>query len=311
MPQVLPPWPRLTLSEWEGTRDAIHLWTQIVGKIRLGVAPMVNHWWQVVLYVSARGLTTSLMHVGNIGLEIEFDFIDHHLYFRTSGGRTIALALRSGSIADFYSAVIASLDELGLSVPIYPQPAEIADAIPFSEDVKQREYDPEAAHRFWLGLTQIERVMQLFRARFSGKVSPVHYFWGAADLAVSRFSGRTAPRHPGGVPNCPDWVQELAYSHEVSSCGYWPGGSEEGSFYAYAYPVPEGFSEWRVEPAAASFDSQLGEFLLPYSAVRESADPDAELLAFFQSTYEAAATLARWDREAFETAASHRTRRTS
>jgi hypothetical protein len=296
------PWPSLTLSEWEGTRDAIHMWTQIVGKIRLALAPMVNHWWQVPLYVSARGLTTSLMPAGSMGLEIEFDFIDHRLDFRTSDGRTETLALQAGSIADFYRSVTAGLGQVGLSVPILPRPVEVADALPFPDDVAHREYDPDAAHRFWLALVQAERVMAVFRGRFCGKVSPVHFFWGAPDLAVTRFSGRRAPRHPGGVPNCPDWVQELAYSHELSSCGFWPGGSEEGSFYAYAYPTPEGFSDWPVEPAGAYFDQQLGEFILPYAAVRTADDPDATLLAFFESTYEAAASLARWDRASLEVA---------
>ena len=197
---------------------------------------------------------------------------------------------------------MSALAEIGVFVEMLARPVELPDATPFLQDTAARPYDRDASHRFWLALVQMSRVMGRFRARYQGKVSPVHFFWGAADLAVTRFSGRRAPKHPGGVPNCADWVQELAYSHEVSSCGFWPGGSEEGSFYAYAYPVPEGFSAWRVEPSEAYFDEQLGEFLLPYRVVRHAADPDAVLLGFFQSTYEAAAELAGWDRASLEVA---------
>ena len=293
-------WPELTLSEWEGTKDALHLWTQVVGKVRLGLAPMVNHWWQVPLYVSARGLTTSLMHAGGRGLEMEFDFVDQVLDIRTTDRQRRTVALAPRSVADFYEATLSALADVGVSVHIFPRPEEMSDATPFPEDTEPRPYDGEAARRFWLALAQAHRVMTLFRARYQGKVSPVHFFWGAADLAVTRFSGRRAPRHPGGVPNCPDWVQELAYSHEVSSCGLWPGGSDEGSFYAYAYPVPDGFAARPVQPAAAYFDQELGEFILPYRQVRLADDPDAVLLAFFQSTYEAAAELAGWDRNSLE-----------
>jgi hypothetical protein len=293
-------WPELTLSEWEGTKDALHLWTQVVGKVRLGLAPMVNHWWQVPLYVSARGLTTSLMHAAGRGLEMEFDFVDQVLDIRTTDGQRRSVALVPCSVADFYETTLSALADVDVSVRIFPQPQEMSDATPFPEDTEPRPYDGEAARRFWLALVQANRVMTLFRARYQGKVSPVHFFWGAADLAVTRFSGRRAPRHPGGVPNCPDWVQELAYSHEVSSCGFWPGGSDEGSFYAYAYPVPDGFADWSVQPAAAYFDQQLGEYILPYRDVRLADDPDAVLLAFFQSTYEAAAELAVWDRSSLE-----------
>ena len=293
-------WPELTLSEWEGTKDALHLWTQVVGKVRLGLAPMINHWWQVPLYVSARGLTTSLMHAAGRGLEMEFDFVDQVLDIRTTDGQRRSVALVPCSVADFYETTLSALADVDVSVRIFPQPQEMSDATPFPEDIEPRPYDGEAARRFWLALVQANRVMTLFRARYQGKVSPVHFFWGAADLAVTRFSGRRAPRHPGGVPNCPDWVQELAYSHEVSSCGFWPGGSDEGSFYAYAYPVPDGFADWSVQPAAAYFDQQLGEYILPYRDVRLADDPDAVLLAFFQSTYEAAAELAVWDRSSLE-----------
>ena len=293
-------WPELTLSGWEDTRDTLQLWTQVVGKVRLALEPMINHWWQVPFYVSARGLTTSLMHAGGRGLEIEFDFIDHRLNLRTSDGRIEEVTLEPRTVASFYQETMEALKNLGVAVTIFPRPVELADVIRFPDDEVHRSYDTDAVRRFWLALVQSHRVMTLFRARFIGKVSPVHFFWGAADLAVSRFSGRRAPKHPGGVPNCPDLVQELGYSHELSSCGYWPGGRAEGSFYAYAYPQPDGFADWPVVPEAAYFDSDLGEFILPYVAVRTADDPDALLLAFFQSTYEAAAELAQWDRNALE-----------
>jgi len=293
-------WPELTLSAWEDTRDTLHMWLQIVGKVRLALEPMVNHWWQVPLYVSARGLTTSLMHDGDTGLEIEFDFIDHVLKIRTSDGGAGRVRLEPQSVASFYADTMAALDDVGVNVEIMARPVEVPTAIPFAEDDEHHSYDPDAVHRFWRALVQAHRVMSIFRGRFMGKSSPVHFFWGAADLATTRFSGRTAPTHPGGVPNCPDRVQQLAYSHEVSSCGFWPGGADEGAFYAYAYPQPDGFAQWPVEPAAASYDETLGEFILPYRAVRTSDDPDQMLLTFFQSTYEAAAELARWDRSALE-----------
>jgi hypothetical protein len=261
---------------------------------------MVNHWWQVPLYVSARGLTTSLMHAGGRGVEIEFDFVDHRLDVRTTDGGMRTVPLAPGPVAGFYTATMAALADLGVRVRIWPHPTELPSAVPFGEDTEDRPYDADAVQRLWLALVQIQRVMYAFRARFQGKVSPVHFFWGADDLAVTRFSGRTAPRHRGGVVNCPDWVQQMAYSHEVSSCGYWPGGSDEGTFYSYAYPEPPGFAERPIEPAAASYEASLGEFVLPYTAVREAADPDATLLSFFQSTYEAAADLATWDRAALE-----------
>jgi hypothetical protein len=294
------PWPELTLSQWEDTRDTLQLWTQVVGKIRLGLEPMVNQWWQVTLYVSARGLTTSLMPAGQAGLEIEFNFLDQVLDLRTSEGKSQQVQLVPGSVADFYQATTDALRALDVEVHILPRPVEMAEAIPFPEDQRYRAYDAGAAHRFWQALVQIDRVMSRFRSGFIGKVSPVHFFWGGADMAVTRFSGRRAPPHPGGVPNCADWVQQLAYSHEVSSCGFWPGGSEEGSFYSYAYPQPDGFADWPVQPAAAHFDPQLGEFLLPYREVRLADDPDALLLTFFQSTYVAAAELAAWDRAELE-----------
>jgi hypothetical protein len=293
-------WPDLTLTTWGETRDTLHLWTQVVGKVRLGLEPMRNHWWQVALYVSARGLTTSLMptHDGR-GLEIEFDFVDEVLRLQTTDGRERRVSLVPQTVADFYAATMAELAELDVAVPVFPRPAEIADAIPFPDDVQHGSFDIAAAQRFWRALVQADRVMRIFRDRFVGKSSPVHFFWGAADLAVTRFSGRTAPRHPGGVPNCPDRVQVLAYSHELHSCGFWPGG-EEGSFYAYAYPQPDGFAQFPIVPEAAFYDTDAGEFILPYAAVRAAADPDAMLLSFFQSSYEAAAELGAWDRAALE-----------
>jgi hypothetical protein len=297
-------WPELTLSAWQDTRDTLQLWTQVVGKVRMALEPMVNHWWQVPLYVSTRGLTTSLMHAGGRGLEIEFDFVDHALQLRTSDGQIRSVALEPRSVSSFYNATMRALEELGVSVTIFPRPVELPDVIRFPDDEQHRSYDADAAQRFWLALLQTHRVMAQFRARFIGKVSPVHFFWGAADLAVSRFSGRQAPKHPGGVPNCADWVQEMAYSHELSSCGFWPGGSAEGSFYSYAYPQPDGFAEWAVKPDAASYDPSLGEFILPYAAVRTAPDPTEMLLEFFQSTYEAAAELAGWNRTELEAAPS-------
>ena len=299
-------WPDLRVSAWEDTRDTLHMWTQVVGKIKLALNPMVNHWWHVPLYVSPRGLTTSLVHTGDRGLEIEFDFVDHRLQVRTTDGAQRDLRLEPRTVASFYEATMTALDELGVRVHVYPRPCEVAEAIPFDKDEVHRSYDAPAARRFWLALVQIHGVLLRFRAGFSGKASPVHFFWGAADLCTTRFSGRSAPKHPGGVPNCPDWVQQLAYSHEVSSCGYWPGADEEGVFYAYAYPEPPGFADWPVEPAGAFYDTELGEFLLPYTAVRTAPDPEATLLSFCQSTYEAAATLGGWDRAALETDAGVR-----
>ena len=293
-------WPRLTVSEWADTRDTFHMWSQVVGKVRLALMPMVNHWWQVTLYVSARGLTTSLMHAGPIGVEMEFDFIDHVLAIRTTDGRRRAVKLEPRSVASFYGETMTSLRELGTTVAIFPEPAEVVEAIPFPEDEIHRSYDPVAMQRFWRALLRMHDVMLRFRSGFVGKASPVHFFWGGFDLAVTRFSGRRAPQHPGGVPHCPDWVQTLAYSHEVSSCGYWPNGGEEGMFYSYAYPQPEGFADWPVAPESAFFDSTLGEFVLPYAAVREAEDPPSTLLTFFQSTYDAAAELARWNRAELE-----------
>ena len=219
------PWPDLTLSGWQDTRDTLHMWTQVVGKVRLALEPMINHWWQVTLYVSARGLTTSIMPTGDRGLEIEFDFVDHVLDLRATDGARRQVPLEPRSVASFYQATMAALADIGVPVTINTRPQEVVEAIPFDKDEVHRSYDPAAVHRFWLGLVRMHDVLLRFRSGFIGKASPVHFFWGGADLCTTRFSGRPAPRHRGGVPNCPDWVQELAYSHEVSSCGYWPGGS--------------------------------------------------------------------------------------
>jgi hypothetical protein len=240
------------------------------------------------------------MHAGDIGLEMEFDLIEHRLVLRTTDGQRAEVGLEPQSVARFYEATMAALGDLGISVSILARPVEVAEAIPFAEDEKHHAYDTGAVHDFWRALVHAHRVMTRFRNRFIGKASPVHFFWGAIDLATTRFSGREAPKHPGGAPNCADWVMELAYSHEVSSCGFWPGGSAEGSFYSYAYPEPEGYAEWPVEPEAASYDPTLGEFILPYGTVRTAADPESVLLTFFQSTYEAAAELASWDRSGLE-----------
>ncbi|MDQ1435842.1 MAG: hypothetical protein QOF59_2658 [Actinomycetota bacterium] len=293
-------WPDLTLATWEDTRDTVHMWTQVVGKVRLALEPRLNHWWGVTLYVSARGLTTGLMYASEVGIEMEFDFVDHVLRLRTTDDQLRTVALEPRSVASFYEATMTALQELGVRVRILARPVEIREAIPFAEDVRHSSYDAAAMHRYWRALLQIDRVMRGFRARFVGKASPVHFFWGGFDLATTRFSGRPAPPHPGGVPNCADWVMQEAYSHEVSSCGFWPAGSEEGSFYSYAYPEPEGFRSWPVVPDSARYDADLGEFVLPYRSVRTAADPDAVLLAFLQSTYEAAAERAGWDRTALE-----------
>jgi hypothetical protein len=293
-------WPELTLVDWADTRETVHRWTQVVGKVRLALEPWVNHWWQIPFYVSARGLTTSMMHATDRSLEIEFDFIDHVLAMRTTHGEQRLIGLEPRSVADFADEALSVLAELGVVVDILGRPVEIPDATPFADDTAHASYDRAAIERFWRALVEIDRVLDRFRGRFIGKASPVHFFWGGFDMAATRFSGRTAPRHPGGVPNCADWVMHDAYSHEVSSCGYWPGGSEEGSFYSYAYPEPDGFSALRVAPADAYYDGTLMEFILPYRAVRTAADPDATLLAFLQSTYEAAATTGNWDRAALE-----------
>ncbi len=293
-------WPELSFPEWQETCATLHLWAQIIGKVRLALAPPVNHWWQVTLYVTPRGLTTSSIPYGTSTFAIDFDFLDHTLRIATSDGRVSTRPLRAEPVADFYAATVASLRDLDLKVPIWSTPVEIEAPIPFEQDYQHAAYDPDAAQRFWRVLVQTDRVFTEFRSRFLGKVSPVHLFWGGLDLAVTRFSGRRAPVH-GPVPNIADFVVQEAYSHEVSSLGFWPGGPlSEPIFYAYAYPEPEGFKETRVEPDGACYSPDLGEFVLPYEVVRTAASPDAALLSFAQSTYAAAANLARWERAALE-----------
>jgi Family of unknown function (DUF5996) len=297
-------WPELPYTAWRDTCATLQLWTQIVGKIRLSLTPWLNHSWQVTLYVTARGLTTMPIDDGKRALEIAFDFVDHVVRIDTSDGRQLKVPLRAQPVAEFFTAVKAALAEAGVHVDIDETPNELADPIRFSEDRVHAAYDADYAQRFWRVLLQCDRVFKLFRTGFIGKASPVHFFWGSFDFAVTRFSGRRAPLHPGGIPHLPDAVTREAYSHEVSSAGFWPGGGaiDYAAFYSYAYPTPDGFGKSRVRPAAAFFSQELGEFLLPYDAVRTAADPDALLLEFLQSTYEAAANLAHWDRAAFECA---------
>jgi hypothetical protein len=295
-------WPALPLASWRESCETLQLWTQIVGKIRLAQAPFANHWWQVPLYVTARGLTTSLMPYGSLGFQIDFDFIDHRLVIATSDGRGEFLALAPFSVARFYREVMARLRALGIEVAIWTMPVEIPDAAPFDTDEIHAAYDADYVGRFWRILVQCDRLFSLFRSGFLGKVSPVHFFWGSFDLAITRFSGRRAPRHPGGAPNLANWVMQEAYSHEVSSCGFWPGGAAfpEPAFYAYAYPQPTGFADYKVQPSAAFYDRETGEFLLPYDKVREAASPDKTVTSFLQSTYLAAADLGGWDRAGLE-----------
>ncbi len=293
-------WPALPLAAWQDTRDTLHLWTQMVGKLRLALTPWLNHSWHVALYVTARGLTTTPMPWRDGSLEIEFDFIDHVLWLRLSSGHVRQLMLRPVTVAEFYADLRIALDELGVAATINPMPCEIADGIPFDQDERHKSYDGDAARRFWRVLLSAHEVLSHFRTGFLGKVSPVHFFWGSFDLAVTRFSGRAAPRHPGGVPHLPDAVAQEAYSHEVSSAGFWPGGQgADAAFYSYAYPAPAGFAAARVKPAAF-WSKELGEFLLPYEAMRSAPDPDGALMDFLQSTYAAAADLAKWDRAALE-----------
>jgi hypothetical protein len=278
------------------------MWTQIVGKIRLAWTPWVNHSWHVTLYVTARGLTTSPIPYGTRSFQIDFDFIDHRLVLQTHDGAVRTVALRPRSVADFYRETMEALKELDLATPIHTLPNEIPDPIPFDQDEQHGSYDAEYAHRFWRILVQADRVMKSFRGRFTGKCSPVHFFWGSFDLAVTRFSGRTAPPHPGGVPHLPDAITREAYSHQVSSCGFWPGSGPVAypAFYSYAYPTPPGFRDARIRPPGAMYSAELGEFVLPYDAIRTAEEPDAVLLEFLQSTYEAAANLGAWDRSALE-----------
>jgi len=289
-------WPSLPLEAWRDTYATLHMWTQVIGKIRLALAPMVSHWWQVTLYVTPRGLTTSPIPYGTRLFQIDFDFLDHKLLIQTADGETRTLALGPRSVADFYRETMAALRSLGIEVRIWTTPVEVEDRTPFEQDHKHAAYDPNYAQ-------QATRVLTDFRSRFIGKVSPVHFFWGAFDLAITRFSGRPAPQHPG-APYLAKFVAREAYSHEVSSCGFWPGGGpvDRAVFYAYAYPEPEGFNKYPIHPQEAFYSEALREFLLPYDAVRTAESPDQILLAFLQSTYEAAANLGKWDRAAIERA---------
>jgi hypothetical protein len=295
-------WPELELGAWTDTCATLHLYTQIVGKVRLARTPWMNHSWHTTLYVSARGLTTSPIPHGERSFAIDLDFVDHQIVVHVSDGRTGGFALEPMSVADFYSRLMGALDALSLPVTICRKPNEISEAIRFDLDETHRSYDAAFVNRYWRILVQSARVFTRFRSRFAGKCSPVHYFWGAPDLAVTRFSGRAAPEHPGGVPNLPDWVAKDAYSHEVSSCGFWPGGGPVPypAFYSYAYPEPPGYADADLSATGAAYNTDLREFILPYDVVRESASPDDTLLEFLQATYEAAADLAGWDRATLE-----------
>jgi Family of unknown function (DUF5996) len=295
-------WPELRYDEWKDTCATLHLWTQIVGKIRLVCTPWINHSWHATLYPTVRGLTTSSIPYDRSSFRIDFDFIDHELRIERDDGRRALVGLHARSVADFHADVMARLAALDLDVRIHELPNEIADPIPFPEDLVHASYDADSAHRFWRVLASAARVFTDFRGEFRGKASPAHFFWGSFDLAVTRFSGRPAPQHPGGVLHLPDWVCREAYSHEVSSAGFWPGGEAHphAVFYSYAYPVPSGMSERSVRPEGAVWSPELGEFVLPYATMRGTVDPDATLMAFLQSTYEAAADLAGWNREQLE-----------
>jgi hypothetical protein len=296
-------WPKLPLEAWQDTYATLHMWTQIVGKIKLRLAPMINHWWQVALYINARGFTTLPVPFRSMYCQIDFDFINHEMRIMTDTGNSRSVELKPRSVADFYSATMEALDSLGIEASIWTTPVEIPERIPFEQDTTHCAYDPEYAQCHWRVLVQADRVLKEFRSRFIGKVSPVHFFWGAFDLAVTRFSGRRAPEHPG-VPNVGRSVMVEAYSHEVSSCGFWPGsGLGEPAFYAYAYPEPDAFKEYAVKPREAYYSRDWREFILPYAAVRTAESPDEKLLAFLQSTYEAAATLGKWDRTSLERSA--------
>ena len=301
------PWPELPFAEWSDTCATLQLWTQVVGKIRLAHAPLINHWWQVPLYVTTRGLTTSPIPYGSRTFQLDFDFMDHRLIVQTSDGGTETIPLIPRSVADFYAEVMARLRALGLETRIWTMPVEIPDAIPFEQDHQHASYDADYAQRFWRSLVQADRLCTRFRARFLGKVSPVHFFWGSFDLAVTRFSGRPAPRLASDSPHLGQWVMQEAYSHEVSSCGFWPGndGFGQAAFYSYAYPEPAGFGAAPIRPDAAAYNADVGQFILPYDAVRRAPSPDDSVLQFLMSSYAAAADLAHWDRASLERPPAH------
>jgi hypothetical protein len=295
------PWPALPFEAWKETCATLHMWTQIVGKIRLVQTPWINHSWHVPLYLTARGLTTSPIRYDSRLFQIDFDFIDHRLRVTDSDGGVFEMALEPRSVASFYGEFMAGLRGMGIDVRIWSRPVEVADAIRFEEDELHAAYDPDHARACWRGLVEADRVMKAYQSGFVGKASPVQFFWGSFDLATARYSGRPAPRHPGGAPNCPDWVMVEAYSREEVSVGWWPAGDEGGPmFYAYAYPEPAAYRSAALRPSEATFDQRYGEFLLPYDSVRRAADPDAAALAFFQSVYEAGAGLGKWDRAMLE-----------
>ncbi|MDN4480258.1 DUF5996 family protein [Demequina muriae] len=293
-------WPRLKVADWTATRDTLHMWTQIVGKVRLVSAPLMNHWWHVTLYVTPRGLSTGSIPAGRRLFDIEFDFIDHELRMRTSDGDARTIRLEAKPVSVFHAQALKALHELGIEAEISATPNEVHPAIPFADDTEHCSYDPAAARLFWEQLMQAHRVIEEFRSHFLGKVSPVHFFWGAMDLACTRFSGRGAPVHPGGAPNVGDWVMVEGYSRELFSCGFWPGGGEEGAFYAYAYPEPDGFADHPIGPDGAYYSVDNGQFLLPYEAVATAEDPDQAVSEFLHASYRAAAKNGGWDRDALE-----------
>jgi hypothetical protein len=295
-------WPDIPYAPWKDTCQTLHLWTQIVGKYRLARSPWVNHSWHATLYVTPRGLTTSPIPADTRSVQFDFDLADHRLVGSSSSGRLESFALEPMTVAEFHARFVRLTQDLDAATPIHAMPNEVSDPIPFERDTAHASYDAEAVHRFWRALVQVDRVLKVFRTGFLGKVSPVHLFWGSFDMAVTRFSGRTAPVHPGGIPGLPDAVTREAYSHEVSSAGFWPGGGpvDYPAFYSYAYPAPAGFSSQRVMPDAAFFHETAGEFIVPYDAIREAGDPDRELLGFLETTYEAAARLGNWDRASLE-----------
>jgi Family of unknown function (DUF5996) len=297
-----PRWPELPYAAWKDTCATLQLWTQVIGKVQLSLTPWLNHSWHVALHVTARGLGTPPIAYDGRAFTIEFDFIDHVLWLRTSDGHFRQLMLKPMTVAEFYADVLVALRELGIAVRINEMPNEIPGAVPFPQDRAHASYDGAFAEKFWRVLIRSHEAFSHFRTGFLGKASPVHFFWGSFDLAVTRFSGRRAPPHPGGVPNLPDAVSREAYSHEVSSAGFWPGGGaiDYPAFYSYAYPAPEGFAAAKVAPAEAFWSKDLGEFILPYDAVRTAREPEAALMAFLQSTYAAAADLGRWDRKELE-----------
>jgi hypothetical protein len=295
-------WPELDYAEGRATLETLHLWAQIVGKVRLALSPWINHSWHATLYVTGRGLTTSPIPHGARSFEIEFDFVDHLLLVNAPDRRGWRMALEARSVASFYAELMSALDDLGLPVQIHGSPNELVDPIPFADDETHTSYDADYANRFWRVLAHSERVFTWFRAGFLGKVSPVHLFWGSFDLAVTRFSGRPAPLHPGGIPNLPDRVTREAYSHEVSSAGFWAGNEmvPYPAYYSYAYPTPAGFGDAATGVPEATWNAELGEYLLPYEAVRTAPDPEDLLKRFLDATYEAAADLGAWDRGALE-----------